>query len=61
MTKDEDFQRLMEDRDDKESELEYIEDQIRLGHANEDEEDAYMNELQNAIMYIDSCLRDYEE
>lgn len=57
MTREEEYQRLIENRDELEQELDYIEDQIRLGHANEEDEDHYMNELQNQIMYIEACIR----
>jgi len=61
MNRDEELQRLIEDRDDKESKVDHIYDQIRLGHANEDEEDSYINELQNAIMYLDHCIEELQQ
>ena len=61
MNREEEKQRLIEDRDDKESELDYIEDQIRLGLANEEEEDAWMTSLQNEIMYLTHCIEDCDD
>lgn len=59
MNRDEELQRLIEDRDDKEAELAYVEDQIREGLADEEEEFAYMNELENEIMYITALIEDH--
>lgn len=60
MNRDEEKQRLIEDRNELEMELDGIEEQIRLGYVDEDDEWDYMNSLQNEIMGIESALRDFE-
>ena len=60
MAREEEYARLLEDRDDKENELAYIEDQIRLGQVDEEEEYGYINDLQNEIMYLTSVIDSYE-
>ena len=61
MTRQEEYQRLLEDRDEKENEIAYIEDMIRRGDMDEDEEYSYVNALENEIMYISSLIEEYEE